>query len=401
MVSTKKNIVSQMPQINPEGVCGCFITCPAKRGLLRKAEGGMRLQGRYKTSRLANPLVSIITVVFNRVHTLERAIKSVLRQTYDNIEYIIIDGGSMDGTVETIEKYRDLVDYYVSESDDGIYDAINKGLSLASGDYIGILNSDDWYSTDAVKVSVNAILRSKADYSGADEFLVDESGAIVKNYGIYNFNDAALFSLNPCNHGTMFISKKVYDEMGLYDTSLRIAADLKYQLAMISRGYKAAVIRRPIHYYELSGISCKDQKAAVHEVKKILSGIHSGLNGDEIEIIVRLRYYDELSPAALTLIEKIIKGDAYNQNQKNYLVKRVLEICRNQLLALQSNQGILPDKPESLSIRTLLFLLFIAVKRKLSKILKYTAFFRPAKRMYSLIRHFPMKYKIHRQKAER
>ena len=96
-------------------------------------------------------LISIITVCLNAVETIETTIRSVLQQTYKNVEYIVIDGGSTDGTLQIIEKYRNDISILISEKDEGIYDAMNKGIELARGDYIGIINADDWYEKDAVE----------------------------------------------------------------------------------------------------------------------------------------------------------------------------------------------------------------------------------------------------------
>ena len=106
-------------------------------------EGGLRLQGLVKRSGEQLPLVSIITVVYNGASELARTIESVLGLDYDNIEYIIIDGGSNDGTCELIRRYEQVVDYWCSESDGGIYDAMNKGIELATGDFVYHLNIGD------------------------------------------------------------------------------------------------------------------------------------------------------------------------------------------------------------------------------------------------------------------
>src|SRR3989304_7517098 len=98
--------------------------------------------------------VSIITSVFNNKEFIEDCIKSVLKQTYNNVEYIIIDGGSTDGTIDVIKKYKDTISKWISESDRGIYDALNKGIKLASGDIIGFLHADDFYAHNRVLETV-------------------------------------------------------------------------------------------------------------------------------------------------------------------------------------------------------------------------------------------------------
>lgn len=92
--------------------------------------------------------ISIVTVSYNAAKTIEQTIKSVINQTYSNIEYIVIDGGSTDGTVDIIRKYEDRIAYWVSEPDGGIFDAMNKGIKVATGEVVGIINSDDWYEHD-------------------------------------------------------------------------------------------------------------------------------------------------------------------------------------------------------------------------------------------------------------
>lgn len=102
------------------------------------------------------PLISIITVVYNGEKYLEQTIQSVINQTYKNIEYIVIDGGSTDGTLDIIKKYEEHISYWVSESDKGLYDAMNKGIGVAKGELIGMINSDDWYELEAVEIMAEA-----------------------------------------------------------------------------------------------------------------------------------------------------------------------------------------------------------------------------------------------------
>ena len=112
-----------------------------------KLQGGLHTKGYFKTSSKEKPLISIITVVLNGEKQLDRTIQSVLYQTYNNIEYIIIDGGSTDRTIDIISKYKKTIDYWACEKDDGLYDAMNKGIDIATGEWINFMNAgDEFYS---------------------------------------------------------------------------------------------------------------------------------------------------------------------------------------------------------------------------------------------------------------
>lgn len=118
----------------------------------REGEGGLRTQDYFKVSQDDKLLITIITVVYNGAQFLEETIKSVIKQTHDNVEYIIIDGGSTDGTLDIIRQYENEIDYWVSEKDRGIYDAMNKGIILATGDWINFMNAGDlFYTLDTLK----------------------------------------------------------------------------------------------------------------------------------------------------------------------------------------------------------------------------------------------------------
>ena len=121
----------------------------------KKGEGGLRTKGYFKKSYEDKPLISIITVVYNGDKYLEETVQSVLSQTYDNVEYIIIDGASTDGTIDIIRKYEDQIDYWVSERDKGMYDAMNKGIDAASGELINFMNAGD----RLIFLDVNSLLK--------------------------------------------------------------------------------------------------------------------------------------------------------------------------------------------------------------------------------------------------
>jgi glycosyltransferase involved in cell wall biosynthesis len=172
--------------------------------------------------------VSIITVSKNSKDTISASIDSVLNQTYKNIEYIIIDGSSHDGTIEVIKKYIDKISYFTSEPDNGLYDAMNKGISHANGDIIGILNSDDFYIDNLViEKVVNEFESEEVDSIYADIVFVDS-----KNLNkILRYYDSSFFKPKKFAYGFMpahpafFVKKEIYDKYGCFNTKYKIAAD--------------------------------------------------------------------------------------------------------------------------------------------------------------------------------
>ena len=169
------------------------------------------------------PKVSIITVVFNGEAHLEQTIQSVLWQDYPNFEYIIIDGGSTDKTLDIIAKYEDYITYWVSEPDDGIYDAMNKGIKAASGEVIGLIHADDWYAPGTVSWVVDIMAVSGADVvHGAMNILKEDGKSIIKQ-APKNLDKLAKGML--LNHPTVFARASLYEKFGLFDTAYAIAAD--------------------------------------------------------------------------------------------------------------------------------------------------------------------------------
>ena len=126
-------------------------------------DGGKRVKGYYRNSSKNKPLITIITVVLNKDKDLDKTIKSVLFQKYENIEYIIIDGGSKGSVLSKIKKYENRIDYWISQKDDGIFDAYNKGVKLASGDYICFLNVGDYFTEKAISYIIQKIQKEELD----------------------------------------------------------------------------------------------------------------------------------------------------------------------------------------------------------------------------------------------
>jgi len=148
--STTRFVTNLQPVIEkrPEDKFETVLFLP--EGEDRQGEGGLRTKGYFKLDMEGKPLITVVTAVYNGEQFLEETIQSVINQTYDNVEYIIIDGGSTDGTVGIIRKYEHVIDYWVSEKDNGIGDAWNKGITLSFGSLIGLLNSDDFYNYENI-----------------------------------------------------------------------------------------------------------------------------------------------------------------------------------------------------------------------------------------------------------
>ena len=177
--------------------------------------------------------VSVITVCYNRVATIENSIKSVLEQDYANVEYIVIDGGSNDGTQGVIEKYTDQIDHYISEPDKGMYDAINKGFKLASGDIIGLLHSDDeFYENSTISKIVEAIKRDKSlDGVYGDGLYVsnDANESIVRRKIGGSFDRSKIKKGWLPLHTTVFLKIASLND-GYYNLDFKIASDTDFLL---------------------------------------------------------------------------------------------------------------------------------------------------------------------------
>jgi len=182
--------------------------------------------------------ISIITVVRNNKDTIKDAIDSVLSQTYKNTEYIIVDGGSTDGTVELIKEYGDKIDKFISEPDNGIYDAMNKGLSLATGDVIGILNSDDVYFDNKVLEKVAKRFEgTNIDSLYGDLYYVKEKdlNAIVRYWKSSEFIQGSFAKGWHPPHPSFFVKRHIYEKYGYFDLDMKVSADFELMLRFLEK----------------------------------------------------------------------------------------------------------------------------------------------------------------------
>lgn len=211
-----------------------------ERNPLRLGEGGLRTRGLFKASQPGKPLVSILTVVFNSAKFLEETILSVLNQDYDNLEFIIVDGGSTDGTLDVIRKYEHAIDYWVSEPDKGISDAFNKAVTLAAGDYVNFQGAGDYL------ISNRVVSEMMDGVDAGNDMLVcgrvqrvseTKNNEVVwvapKHYTPF-FDKRAVLLRMPLPHQALFTHRKMFDLYGPFDTSNVFTMDYEHLL----RAYK-------------------------------------------------------------------------------------------------------------------------------------------------------------------
>lgn len=222
-----------------------------------KQEGGLCFSKSRKSDKHLNPLISIITVVFNDNKHIQRTISSIASQVYKNIEYIIIDGGSTDGTLETIKKNENFIDYWLSEPDAGIYDAMNKGAHKANGSYLSFLNSSDIYFKDSIENIASKIIEYRFDYSIAPVIIKTASEKIsMIKYPPLNFTyEYGKFMTMPAPHLSVFLSKDMWIKLGGYDLAFDLSSDYDLLLRMSSITKNVCSLSDPIGEFYLGGIS--------------------------------------------------------------------------------------------------------------------------------------------------
>lgn len=183
--------------------------------------------------------ISIITVTLNSEKTIQETIESVIRQNHQNIEYIVIDGGSSDNTISIVNSYKNRISTFISETDYGIYDAMNKGIDVSTGDVIGFLNSDDFYANEEVIHKVVKEFRDnpKLDVCYSDLIYVDKcnTSQIIRYFKSRKFKEG-LFSKGWCPpHPTFFARRSIYESFGKFDISFQISSDVDLMMRFLEK----------------------------------------------------------------------------------------------------------------------------------------------------------------------
>ena len=216
-------------------------------------EGGNRIRGLNRKSFFNNPLITIITVVLNDDKDLEKTIKSVLLQRYCNIEFIIVDGGSRGSIISKIKKYDDRIDYWISQKDKGIYDAWNKGIKLASGDYICFLNVGDFFTQNCIEIVVKKIKRKHVDIL---------FGAVLKRKKFSGFYPKTInnrLNVFP-SFVSSFIKKSIYEKNGLFKLEYDCFNDYEFIYSLLKTkkfSWNASSRNEILTIFDLKGVSSK------------------------------------------------------------------------------------------------------------------------------------------------
>lgn len=228
--------------------------------------------------------ISVVTAVLNRAGTIREAMTSVQRQSYPDIEHIIQDGGSNDGTLVEISALSNRETHLVSERDHGIYDAINRGISRASGDIIGLLHSDDFFADDRVLEKVAARFADpqvEGVYGDLQYVLTTNSNRVVRQWTSGEYDPSRLYRGWMPPHPTLYLRRGVFDRFGLYDTSFSIAADYDAMLRYLAKGrIKLVYLPEVMVKMRLGGESNRSLERIIRKSREDLRAIRqNGVGG--------------------------------------------------------------------------------------------------------------------------
>ena len=228
--------------------------------------------GRLSNAPPSDPkpeLATLITIVRNSAATLPRTIDSIRAQSYPHIEYIVIDGGSTDGTLDVLRQRDAEIDLWLSETDRGISDAFNKGIALASGEFLALVNADDWLEPDHISLSVESLTRTGADFSFANLLLHDDAGVpLFKIIGDENYGRRLHHAMPALNHPSLVCRRHLYVRNGLYDLDYKVAMDYEWLLRNHLLGAVGTYVPQLTSHMGAAGISQRDARTGLLEVRK-------------------------------------------------------------------------------------------------------------------------------------
>jgi len=243
--------------------------------------------------------ISVITVVFNNVSTIGKALASVKNQTHQDIEHIVIDGGSTDGTLDVIEQYSANITKFVSEPDHGIYDAMNKGLSMATGDLVCFLNSDDMYVDSHVLERASRIIEQDsldAIFADVTYFRADNPEKILRRYSSSRFSPEKIaYGWMPA-HPTLLMRKAVFDRIGGFKSSYRIGGDFEFIARAFGKGeLKYRYLPEVLVKMQMGGASTSVIRSTLKSIQELMRACRE--NG------IQTNYFKILSKYPFKILE--------------------------------------------------------------------------------------------------
>lgn len=239
-------------------------------------------------------LVSVITVVRNSVTTLSRTIESIKAQVYPRVEYLIVDGGSIDGTLDVIRRYESDVDLWVSDPDHGISDAFNKGIALSAGQFVALVNADDWIEPDHIWKAVETLTHTGADFAFGNLTVHGRDGHEL--YSVIGDRDYARclhHAMTAVNHPTVVCRRSVFELNGLFDPRFRVAMDYEWLLRNHTLGIVGALVPNLTSHMSADGMSQTHVRQSLREVR--LASVQYGYS----PALAATRYYLRRSRAWL------------------------------------------------------------------------------------------------------
>jgi len=267
--------------------------------------------------------LSIITINKNNAHGLEKTIQSVINQSHKNFEYIVIDGNSTDGSIEIIKEYSNGINYWISESDTGIYNAMNKGIRKAQGDYCLFLNSGDYLVSST---TINNVLNEINELIPADIYYSDcirSNGDIIRYPEILTINNLIGIGIN---HQNSLIKRSLFLEHSLYNEKLRIAADQEYFM-LESWKYKSKFIhiKTNISIFDIHGIGSLSSPEQLAEDIIVYNNIFQELSVTILEVIDYHRsiYYDFKNYSNSKILLFILRVYKFILRVCKFIIKRI------------------------------------------------------------------------------
>lgn len=229
--------------------------------------GGLRLLDNNKLNKDDKPLITVITVVYNGADFIEETIKSVITQDYTNIEYIIVDGGSTDGTLDIIRKYDNVIDYWISEKDGGVYDAMNKAQLLSTGQFLNFMNAGDvFFSENVVSLVVDEI-SDKVSIIYGDAVVTDGCNSFFIKAKNFTRTNLFFWSTRTVCHQSIFVRRTIFSN---YNLNYKLKAELDWYFEILKNNTSSVYINTSICVYALGGLSDRLFKLEMVETIKVL-----------------------------------------------------------------------------------------------------------------------------------